>query len=153
MTPTLAQSYPATADSVPRARHAVTEFARAAGVDDEQLDNICLAASEAITNAVRHAYRRGEAGSVHVAAALAGDELWVLVSDEGHGLEARTQSPGLGLGLSLIASVAEEFAVVNRAIRGIELRMRFAVKVRRDQRRGSVASATSAASSAFSTTR
>ena len=144
MSSTLAHSYPATPESVPRARHAVVEFAREAGVDEEQLEAVRLAASEAITNVVRHAYRPDEEGTVHVTAALASDELWVLVGDDGHGLRARTHSPGLGLGLSLIASVAEEFAVVNRSVQGVEVRMRFGVRVRR-QPRGSVASATSPA--------
>src|SRR5947209_5752128 len=152
MSETLVHTYPAVADSVPRARHAVAEFARAAGVEEEQVEAVRLAASEAITNAVRHAYRPGEAGSLYVTAAAAGGELWLLVADDGHGLDARSHSPGLGLGLALIASICDEFAVLKRAIRGTELRMRFAAKVRERQLRGSVRSATSPAPSRFSTT-
>jgi anti-sigma regulatory factor (Ser/Thr protein kinase) len=152
MSTTLTLTYPAIAECVPRARQAVVDFAREAGVEEEQLETVRLAASEAITNIVRHAYRPGEDGRVHLEVALAGEELWVLVSDDGHGLQERSHSPGLGLGLALIASVADEFALVKRSVRGLELRMRFALGVRR-QRRGSVASATSAAASRFSTTR
>jgi serine/threonine-protein kinase RsbW len=144
MSSTLVQSFPAIAESVPRARHAVVQYAREAGVDEEQLAAVRLAASEAITNVVRHAYNPDEDGTLHVTAAVASDELWILVGDDGHGLKTRSHSPGLGLGLALIASVTDEFAVVNRALRGIEVRMRFGIKVP-GQRRGSVASATSPA--------
>ena|SRR5579859_1983733 len=152
MSSTLALSYPAIAESVPCARQAVVAFARQAGAEEEQLENVRLAVSEAITNVVRHAYPPGEPGTVTVEAARAGEELWVLVSDDGHGLQDRSHSPGLGLGLALIASAADDFALVKRAVRGIELCMRFGLGVR-CQPRGSVASATSPASSRFSTTR
>lgn len=83
-----------------------------------------LASSEAVTNAVVHAYR-GERGSVYVTAAVASGELWILIADDGCGLEARADRPGFGFGLGLIAQVTDELAVVARAHGGTELRMRF----------------------------
>ncbi len=38
----------------------------------------------------------------------------VLILDEGHGLIPRTDSPGLGLGLGLMAQMADDFQVGNR---------------------------------------
>lgn len=106
------------------ARSSLNEFALAAGADRDQADAVRLAASEALTNAVLHAYA-DEPGNVYVTAALVSDELWVLIADDGRGLEPRTDRPGLGLGLGLIAQVSDELAIVPRATGGIEVRMRF----------------------------
>jgi anti-sigma regulatory factor (Ser/Thr protein kinase) len=128
-------------------------FARAAGADAEQLSDVRLACSEAITNVVRHAYR-GERGLVHVDAALAGGELWVLVADGGCGLGVDSKHPGMGQGLRLIAAVSDELTIVERAEGGTELRMRFDLARAADvgHVRGSVASATAPAAPRFSTT-
>lgn len=140
----LAESYPAVAGSVPRARDALVALARAAGANQEKLDAVRLAASEALTNAVLHAYAGGP-GEVHVTAAANDGELWMLIADDGSGLTARTTKPGLGMGLALIACVTDYFAVVKRSGGGTEVRMRFAIGTinssRTDHSRGSMASA------------
>lgn len=87
-------------ESVGVARKDLTEFARQAGGTDEQLHAVRLAASEAVTNAVLHAYEAGDQGAVQVSASYVEDELWVLVGDTGRGMRARENSPGLGLGLA-----------------------------------------------------
>ncbi|MGA9856587.1 MAG: ATP-binding protein [Solirubrobacteraceae bacterium] len=120
----LNETYAATADSVARARSVLSEFAAAAGATPEQVDGVRLAVSEAMTNSVLHAYR-GEPGQVHVNAAIVSGELWILVSDDGCGLEPRADRPGLGLGLGLIAQVSDDFAIVSRASGGTEVRIRF----------------------------
>jgi anti-sigma regulatory factor (Ser/Thr protein kinase) len=151
----LGQSYDAVAASVPAARRALTQFAQRAGADSEQLDAIRLAASEAITNAVVHAYD-GVAGRIHVSAALASGELWVLIADDGCGLQVTANSPGLGAGLALISEVTDSFAIVKRSNGGTEVRMRFNLDApplpEERYSRGSNSSATSPASSSFSTT-
>jgi serine/threonine-protein kinase RsbW len=139
----LTRCYPATPGSVHVARHELTAFARAAGASPEQVDAIRLAASEALTNAVLHAYD-GEPGRVELTAAIAGEELWVLIADEGRGLRTAAGRAGLGLGLALIAHSADHFAVVKRASGGTEMQMRFALHPPRPARghaRGSLASA------------
>ncbi len=123
---TMTVTYPANPASVAAARHALTAFAAGTGADHRQVEAVRLAVSEAMTNAVLHAYRDG-AGEVHVTAALVCDELWVLVGDDGCGLEPRTDRPGLGLGLALISQVSDELTVVPRAGGGTEVRMRFAL--------------------------
>jgi anti-sigma regulatory factor (Ser/Thr protein kinase) len=110
---------------VPAARKALTDFARDAGADGEQLQAVRLAASEAITNAIIHAYERGADGEVSISATYIHDELWLLITDTGRGMRARDNSPGLGLGLALIAQLANEFQILNRGSGGTELRMRF----------------------------
>ena len=49
----------------------------------------------------------------------------MLVADDGCGFQTPAQKPGLGLGLTLIANVSEEYVVMERATGGTELRMRF----------------------------
>jgi anti-sigma regulatory factor (Ser/Thr protein kinase) len=112
--------------SVSLARHAVTGFARSHGVPGEMLQSIALAVSEACTNVVVHAYRESaHAGNISVGLELEARSLRVQVSDDGVGMGPRTDSPGLGLGLPIIASVADGFAVERRPRGGTELCMRF----------------------------
>ncbi len=151
---TFVQTFPAVPDSVPVARRALVEFAVAAGADARQAEDIRLSASEALTNVVLHAYR-GTEGSIHVRASLAGEELWVLIGDDGSGLQARNDSPGLGVGLALIAQTSDGLTIMDRACGGIEVRMRFVLEpdpVDGAYERGSNLSAASPAAPPFSTT-
>ncbi len=92
------------------------------------IPDVELAASEAATNVVIHAYSDQEVpGTIDVSAAVAGDELWVIITDIGIGLRPRPDSPGLGLGLAIIAQLADGVDVVRPAEGGLELRMRFAM--------------------------
>lgn len=122
----LNQSYPAVRETVRKARNAVVAVAAAAGAAPEQVDSIKLAVSEAVTNSVVHAYRE-EPGAVHVIAALAGQELWVLVADDGRGFQHPSDRPGQGWGLALIAEAADNFEIATRSTGGTEVRMRFTV--------------------------
>ncbi len=158
------ESFPALASSIPEARAAIVEFAVAAGADGEQLEEIRLAVSEALTNVVRYAYP-WRTGHIYVTTRVAGGELWILIADNGCGIHAGRDSEGLGLGLALISHLTDGFAVVERSCGGTELRLRFALagprppraephlgRTRTSQLRGSVASARRPASSRFSTT-
>jgi serine/threonine-protein kinase RsbW len=124
----LSATYEATPSSVADARAALAEFAADAGASDVQVDAVRLAASEAVTNAVLHAYRGGP-GQIQVTAALAGRELWILVSDDGGGMQPRADRPGLGLGLGLISQVCDDMAIVPRSSGGIEVRILFKLAV------------------------
>jgi len=121
-------SIPALADEVGCVRHAAVEFARAEGVPDPPLEDLRLAISEAVTNAVVHAFRARELpGTVTVTVDVASDRLVdAVVRDDGMGMSSRGDSPGLGLGLGLIATVADtvEQRLPADGV-GFELRMRF----------------------------
>ena len=121
---TFSWSYPACAESVPRARADLTSFAYAAGAEGDRLELIRLATTEALTNAVLHAYEQ-PGGTVELTAAYVSGELWLIVSDQGAGLRVRRQSRGLGLGLALIAQLVDDFQLLSRATGGTELRMQF----------------------------
>ncbi|HEY4280837.1 MAG TPA: ATP-binding protein [Conexibacter sp.] len=98
---------PAIADSVPQARGAVVELAEQLGAPSQIVADVALAVSEACTNVVLHAYRdHSEPGTLNIEATLRDGMLEVLVADEGGGIEAREDSPGLGLGMALMAAVA-----------------------------------------------
>jgi stage II sporulation protein AB (anti-sigma F factor) len=124
--PSLDESYDATPEAVGAARLALAGLARCAGAPPEQVDAVRLAVSEAMTNSVIHAYGGGP-GRIRVTAAVAAEELWILIADDGCGLEPRAERPGLGLGLGLIAEVSDELAIVPRAGGGTEVRFRFAL--------------------------
>jgi len=103
-------TWPAVAESVPRARHAVIAHLREAATPDPPLSDVALAVSEAVSNVVNHAYA-GDAtpGSVRVGLGVTPEEIRLTVEDDGGGLVPRLDSPGMGLGLPLIAHVADRF--------------------------------------------
>ena len=72
---------------------------------------MALAVSEAITNAVLHAYREEQAGPMRVVACAEPDRLVVVVRDYGCGMSPNPDSPGLGLGLAVIGRLATELNI------------------------------------------
>ena len=115
---------PAEPSSARTARHAVCELLD--GLDADR-SGVMLAVSEAVTNAILHAYRGDpDAGRVRVRAELyAHDSLDVTVEDDGVGMWVRPDSPGIGLGLPTISAVADTFDIDVRSSGGTAVRMRF----------------------------
>jgi anti-sigma regulatory factor (Ser/Thr protein kinase) len=109
-----------------QARRAVIDWAREHVADRAVLSDIALAITEATTNVVLHAYRDREVpGAVSIKAERLADHLCLSVLDEGTGLAPRVDSPGLGLGLGLIAQVADSADVRTPETGGTEVVMRF----------------------------
>jgi len=107
-------------------RRDVAAFAQQAGMDDEGVGSVKLAVSEAATNAVVHAYRDAPSrGRVSVRANCGDERIRVTVRDEGTGLAPRLDSPGLGLGLPLIAQMAHGSEVRAHEEGGTEVCIRF----------------------------
>jgi anti-sigma regulatory factor (Ser/Thr protein kinase) len=112
--------------SVAQARRAVADFAAASGVGSDTLAALRVAVSEAVTNTVVHAYLdEREPGPVHVTAERSENSMVVAVSDEGRGMIPRPDSPGIGLGLPLIARMTAGFELYERDGGGTVLKMRF----------------------------
>lgn len=103
-------SFPGTPDSVARIRRAIGEVAHECGLSAERVHDVRLAVSEAVSNAVVHAYR-DRAGEIVVDVAEQDGELVVVVGDGGGGLAPRADSPGLGLGLPLIVALTKRMEI------------------------------------------
>jgi anti-sigma regulatory factor (Ser/Thr protein kinase) len=114
----------ASPENVREARHAVAEFLDERPVGAERRGEVLLAVSEAVTNAVVHAYREGPQGEVEVQAWRRDAELVVSVRDYGLGMSPNPDSPGLGVGLAIIAASCARLEVRHRRP-GTELEMRF----------------------------
>jgi anti-sigma regulatory factor (Ser/Thr protein kinase) len=125
----LEQRMVAAPSAIAQLRQELAHFAQGAGASPETRDAVKLALSEALTNVVVHAYVGTQPGPMIVEAWT--DEhghLLVLVRDEGVGMVPRPDSPGLGLGLSIMAQMADEVRVANRPDRtGTLVSMRFSL--------------------------
>lgn len=97
----------ATAESVGAARRAVADYCAQLGAARALTDRVMLSVSEAVTNALVHAYRHLDEPSgerIELEARREDAALIVVVRDFGCGMAPRLDSPGLGLGLPLIAA-------------------------------------------------
>ena len=120
--------YPALASQVPAIRRAVGDVARDFGAANDVLLQINLAVSEAATNAIQHAYRdraATDAGDVRIVVRACDDLLAVHIHDDGMGLTPRNDSPGLGLGLCLMAHETARFEIRKGRDGGTEVVLHF----------------------------
>ncbi|WP_062106582.1 anti-sigma B factor RsbW [Bacillus niameyensis] len=117
---------PAKAEYVGVIRLTVSGIASRMGFTYEAIDDLKIAVSEAITNAVQHAYKKEEEGEVVVGFALYQNRLEVMVADSGksfdmkkarekigpyeNGSQAKFLREG-GLGLYLIESLMDEVKI------------------------------------------
>jgi len=89
------------------------------------LDAVRLAVSEAVSNVVVHGYRELPRGAFTLAVETESGALRVVVRDSGCGMQPRADSPGAGLGLPLIARIADSFSVTAPPDGGTEICMTF----------------------------
>ncbi len=128
MTPDMELALAARAENIAIVRHALGGLGDAFGVPEAKLSDIRLAVTEACANVVVHAYPDGQEGPMEILASKQADELTVLVRDWGRGIRPRPDSPGLGLGLSLIAALAESVQLGHDREKHTEVRMTFALE-------------------------
>jgi anti-sigma regulatory factor (Ser/Thr protein kinase) len=117
---TLKEQLPATVASVAEARRAVRQFAAGLEVD---VDGMVLAVSEAVANAVIHAYAE-DGGVVDLRATASPYEVAVVVRDHGRGMSAAAGPAGAGFGIEIIRRLAQHVAVDDTP-EGVALTMRF----------------------------
>jgi serine/threonine-protein kinase RsbW len=115
---------PARAGNVVLARRVVGTLAESLRMTLGGVEDVKLAVTEACTNVVRHAYRT-RPGVMDVIAHAADGRLEVVVSDEGDGFHPRAHRGGPGLGLPLIAAMAEEFTIEQDHLGGTRIHMSF----------------------------
>jgi serine/threonine-protein kinase RsbW len=127
--PDLELILPARPENVAVVRHAVGGLGEVLDVPQQTLSDIRLAVTEACTNVVVHAYPDGE-GPMGVQAAIDARTLTLVVTDRGRGLVPRTDSPGLGLGLPLIATLAQALELGTGESEETQVRMTFDLDAR-----------------------
>jgi serine/threonine-protein kinase RsbW len=100
-------------ETVSGVRRAAVAFARSCGAADAGLSAVQLALSEAVTNAIVHAYVGVEPGTVTVSLTCDQDsgELHAVVCDDGSGMAPRADSPGMGLGMPLMAGLVKHLDI------------------------------------------
>lgn len=114
---------PAEPAAVPAFRHRASQFAAEQGMDRDVVEDVALAVSEAVTNAVKYAKVADAEGVVELSGTADGDWLEVRVRDRGEGF-GKGSSDGLGLGLAIIARLCADLKIVQEGD-GTEVRMRF----------------------------
>jgi serine/threonine-protein kinase RsbW len=119
------EAAPAVPESVGRLRRAVGDFARSQGASESAVMALQLASSEAMSNAVIHAFvDRPAPGTLTVCAARDGDAICVVVRDNGCGMKPRSDSPGLGIGMPLMTGSTQALHFREIPEGGTEVAMR-----------------------------
>jgi anti-sigma regulatory factor (Ser/Thr protein kinase) len=113
--------FPATLSSVAAARLAVRDFASDLEVD---LEGMVLAVSEAVANAVTHAYAGGSRGEIRLSATASPSEVRITVRDRGRGLTEDDATAGAGFGLLIIRRLAQHVELADTRA-GVTLTMSF----------------------------
>lgn len=127
MTPDMELALTARAENIAVVRYALGGLGEAFAVPEPKLSDIRLAVTEACANVVVHAYPDGHHGPMEVIASRDEEMLTVLVRDWGRGIGPRSDSPGLGLGLSLIAALADSVQLAHGDIEHTEVQMTFSL--------------------------
>src|ERR1700754_4184889 len=99
---------PARPENVSVIRHVLGAFAEPLRLPDELVEDLRLAVTEACTNVVRHAYPPELPGPVEITIQPTDDYVSVVVADHGRGIGSSSDTNGPGLGLPLIAAIADE---------------------------------------------
>src|SRR3954462_14191911 len=99
---------PAQPENVSVIRHVLAAFAEALRLPDDLVEDLRLAVTAACTNVVRHAYPPDSPGSVEISIRPEADVVNVVVADRGRGIGTSSDTSGPGLGLPLIAAIADE---------------------------------------------
>lgn len=117
----------AAAENVPLVRHALRAYLETVPMSEDRIAEVVLAVTEACANVVVHAYPH-EDGDLEVAAALDADVVEVHVRDHGRGITPQVDSPGLRVGLPVIAAIADSIELGKAKGSGTEVRMTFTVR-------------------------
>jgi anti-sigma regulatory factor (Ser/Thr protein kinase) len=117
---------PARPENVSVIRHVLGAFAEALRLPDELVEDLRLAVTEACTNVVRHAYPPDLPGPVEISIVPSEEQLSVVVADHGRGIGSSSDTTGPGLGLPLIAAIADEVELLPVPGGGSRVAMTFA---------------------------
>lgn len=120
---------PAEPDQISVLRREAASFGTEAGMEEQAIDDLRTAVSEAATNAVVHAYGgRRDHGVMRMELEVCGDRLLVRLRDYGIGVSGRPAGIRKGVGLQVIAALAHSFDLCRCPEGGTEARMAFALR-------------------------
>lgn len=126
------EDIPATSDRLPRLRHALARWAEGTGLSGEQVDALTLAADEAMSNVVSHAYQQ-QHGTLDLWAVHEPERgVTVVVRDRGQWRPV-PEDPGPlhGRGLLLIRALAQD-VVIEHGTAGTTVSMTWAPRTSSD---------------------
>jgi serine/threonine-protein kinase RsbW len=121
-----------TLESVDRAEMLVLEIATRAGFPDDELHKVGMAVREAMVNAVVHGNRYNLKKKVHLSVDGGGDQLTIVITDEGEGFDFATLPDPLdegnllrqsGRGLLLMRAFVDEVSIRRAPPLGTEVRL------------------------------
>jgi anti-sigma regulatory factor (Ser/Thr protein kinase) len=125
LTPDFELILPARAENVAVVRHAFGGLGDALEVPDHALADVKLAVTEACTNVVRHAYPEGNPGAVEISIEPREERVRIVVADTGRGIGTSSDTSGPGLGLPLIAAIADTVDLQSAPEGGSRMAMTF----------------------------
>ena len=115
---------PARPENIAVVRHMLGALGQAIELSPAVGDDVRLAVTEACTNVVRHAYP-DRSGTFDVVVRPEEERLEVVVADSGRGMGPSPDRLGPGLGLPLIAALADSFDIDETVSSGSRLVMSF----------------------------
>lgn len=117
------------AESLTVVRQMLTGLGEALALEAAAIGDLKIAVSEACANCCLHAYRDTATGPMWVHCFVRESTLWIAVIDHGIGMGptrlGEGASPGLGLGLPLMAALSDELRLRAGVERGSEVWLRF----------------------------
>jgi anti-sigma regulatory factor (Ser/Thr protein kinase) len=119
-------SVPARPESVAAIRRLLGGVGESLGLREAAVEDLRLAVTEACTNVVRHAYGEGARGPIEISIRPDHGAVHVVVADRGRGIGPSPDTAGPGLGLPLIAAVADSVQIQQRPGAGSRVAMSFA---------------------------
>jgi serine/threonine-protein kinase RsbW len=118
-------SVPAHPENIALVRHVLGAIGACLQLAPELLEDMRLAVTEACTNVVRHAYEDSR-GTIELFISPTENSLRVVVADRGRGMGPSPDTRGPGLGLPLIAAIADSLQIDQVAGAGSRVAMSFA---------------------------
>ena len=88
--------FPSSAEYVGLIRLTLSGVLSRAGATYDDIEDSKIAVSEAVTNAVKHAYSENESGEVSVGFAVYSDKVEIIVADNGHSYDKKKIKEELG---------------------------------------------------------
>lgn len=119
---------PALPKAIPEVRHILRRWLVENGTDEEDSMEVLLAAGEALTNVIQHAYGP-EGGTLDIDAQAKADEISIIVRDRGAWRPPQSGTSEGGRGLQLMHELMDSVEV-SSGMNGTEVRMRRRTKAR-----------------------